>query len=158
MQSEDVNESYNNDLKQLDIPYTGSTWPTFPRGLEPDFVQFPSITKQWILELGDEIKFENNETKVYSITSITPPSENGGKLKVTVTPPIEDQTTNLDFFVVRRFIEEKGTIILQTPKPYLYPTSASTSPGLILPEFTVAEISKDPNLILKDLEDKKLIE
>ena len=158
MESEDVNEAYNNNLKQIDIPYTSSTWPTFPRGEEPDFVQFPSITEYWSLELKDQIKFENNENKVYSIVSITPPSENGGKLKVVVSPPIEDQTTNLDFFVVRRFIEEKGTIILSTPKPYLFPSSASSAPGILLPEYTVEEINEDPNLILKDLEDKKLIE
>jgi hypothetical protein len=158
MQSDDVNKSYNRDLKQIDIPYTASSFPSFPRGLEPDFVQFPSITEQWSLELEDEIKFENNENKVYSIIAITPPSENGGKLKVTVSPPIEDQTTDLDFFVVRRFIEEKGTIVLSTPKPYIFPTSASSSPGILLPEYTVKAIDQDPNLVLKELEDRKLIE
>ena len=158
MVSEKVNEAYDNGLKQVDIPYSASRWPKFPRGIEPDFVQFPSVTETWRLELGDEIKFENNENQTYRINSITPPSENGGKLKVTVQPPIENQTINKDFFVIRRFVEEKGTLILETPKPYIFPTSASSSPGLILPEFPVKEIGTDPDVIIKDLEDKKLIE
>ena len=158
MTSEKVNEAYDNGLKQIDIPYSASRWPKFPRGIEPNFVQFPSVTETWRLELGDEIKFENNENLTYKINSITPPSENGGKLKITVQPPIENQTINKDFFVIRRFVEEKGTLILETPKPYIFPTSASTSPGLILPEFPIKEIGTDPDLIIKDLEDKKLIE
>lgn len=164
MQSEKVNEAYDNELKQVDIPYVPSTWPKFPFGQEPSFVTFPNITKFWSLELEDEIKFENNENKVHKIISISPPAESGN-LRVTVSPPIEDFTTNFDFFVVRRFMEEKGTVILNTPKPYFPSISGSvttvvpsTSPGVILPEFPVEEINIDPNLIIKDLEDKKLIE
>jgi hypothetical protein len=164
MQSEKVNEAYNNKLKQVDIPYIPSTWPKFPFGQEPNFVTFPNITKLWNLELNDEIKFENNESKVYRIIDISPPEESG-TLRVTINPPIEDFTTDFDFFIVRRFIEEKGTIILSTPKPYFPSISGSvttvipsTSPGIILPEFPVKEIDVDPNLIIKDLEDKKLIE
>lgn len=164
MQSEKVNEAYNNALKQVDVPYVPSTWPKFPFGQEPSFVTFPNITELWNLELEDEIKFENNEDKVHKIISISPPAESGN-LRVTISPPIEDFTTNFDFFVVRRFIEEKGTVILNTPKPYFPSISGSvttvipsTSPGIILPEFPVKEIDIDPNLIIKDLEDKKLIE
>jgi hypothetical protein len=158
MSSIKANEAYGINLKQEDLPYSASTWPKFPRGIEPDFVQFPSITEEWSLKLGDEIKFENNESLVYKINSITPPSANGGELKITVQPPIENQTINKDFFVIRRFVEEKGTLILSTPKPYTFPVTASTSPGLILPEFPTKEIDKDPDAIIKDLEDKKLIE
>lgn len=164
MQSQKVNEAYDNALKQVDIPYIPSTWPKFPFGQEPSFVTFPNITKLWSLELGDEIKFENDENKVHQIIDISPPAESGN-LRVTVTPPIKDFTTDFDFFVVRRFIEEKGTVILNTPKPYFPSISGSvttvipsTSPGIILPEFPVKEIDIDPNLIIKDLEDKKLIE
>lgn len=158
MQSEKVNEAYDNELKQIDLAYTASSFPTFPLNIEPDFVQFPPITQFWSLKIRDEIKFENNESLVYQVKSIIPPAGNSGKLKVVVTPPIENQTINLDFFSIRRFIEEKGTIILDTKKPYSFPISASSSPGLILPEFPIIEIGTDPDLIIKDLEDKKLID
>ena len=158
MQSEKVNEAYSSDLKQIDIPYTSSTWPKFPSNREPDFIQMPPVTQFWDIQLGDQIKFENNEESVYTVSNIIPPAGNNGKLKITVFPPIENQTINLDFFIIRRFAEEKGTIILNTPKPYTYPVTASSAPGLILPEFPVQEIGTDPDLILKDLEDKKLID
>jgi hypothetical protein len=168
---------------QAHLNYTGGASTVFPLTREPDFIEFDPITDPWSLEIGDEIRFENNENLVYTITSangrqaIEPPSdpfsndlENKG-LRIVVTPPfestgsdgsiVETQPTNLDFFVVRRYKENKNYLILDQQIPYDFPTTGSlkpaSSPGIALPEYRIEKYNRNPDEVLKDLIEKRII-
>ena len=65
----------------------------------------------------------------------------------------------LDFFVIRRFVEDAGSIIINQKFPYnSNPQLGLTSAGFLAPPFTVPELETNPDTVLRDLVDKKLIE
>jgi hypothetical protein len=132
---------------------------------------------------GDEIRFENNENLTYKVSSIgdrksiiEPKDVNSdlpeNKLRVVITPPFEytgsngqiikNQPSNFDFFVVRRYKENKNFIILDQQMPYgitsgSIPVSPSSSPGLLLTEYRVDKFNVNPDLVLKDLIEKGIV-
>jgi hypothetical protein len=147
---------------------------------------------------GDEIRFENNENLTYKVTSvegreavIKPENVNSNspidKLRVVVTPPFEytgsngqiikNEPSNFDFFVVRRYKENRNFIILNQQMPYgiistgkgeiafsgedasvgIEPVNPASSPGILLPEYRVDKFNVNPDLILKDLIEKGII-
>lgn len=198
MSSSILNQTYGKPFIQAALPYSGSVNTNFPLTVEPDFIAFDTITDFWELKPGDEIRFENNEELTYRITSIdgrdpiTPPSNPDSnsisdKLQVVVSPPFEytgsdgeikiNQPSNFDFFVVRRFKENKNFIILDQQMPYginstgkgeiafsetdnfigVQPVSPSSSPGLLLPQYRVGKFNTNPDLVLKDLIEKGIV-
>jgi hypothetical protein len=198
MSSSILNQTYGKSFVQAKLPYIGAVSTDFPLTVEPSFIEFDPITDYWELQEGDEIRFENNENLTYRITSIggrksvTPPNNPDSdiiadKLKVVVTPPFQytgsngqlivNQPSDFDFFVVRRYKENKNFIILDQQMPYgiistgkgevafsgedgyvgVEPVNPSSSPGLLLPQHRVDKFNINPDLVLKDLIEKKII-
>lgn len=138
--------------------------PDFFSGKEPDFLKFPAIQNDWEVIPGDEIRFENDETQVYKILNVIPPASSTpvgddeiGRLKLVLNREI-DPGVNLDFFLIRRYLKDEGNLIIDFPKPYGIPFSANTATGLIFPEFPVRELNTNPDEVLKNLLEQKLIE
>jgi hypothetical protein len=172
---EDGNNTNGNYYVQAKLDYVPGSSTDFPSTIEPDFIEFDPVVDPWSLQIGDELRFENNENLVYTITStngrqaIEPPTnpestdpENDG-LRIIVSPPFEDsdgninEPSNFDFFVVRRYKENRNFIILDQQKPYGFPVSASTSPGILLPEHRIEKYDRNPDEVLKDLIEKRII-
>ena len=164
---------------QAKLDYVGNSNINFPNTREPEFIEFDPVQDPWSLKVGDEIRFENREDLVYTITSVNgrqaiePPTnpestdpENEG-LRIIVSPPFEFtgsngtintvEPTNFDFFVVRRYKENKNFIILDQQKPYGFPVSQSSSPGILLPEHRIEKYDRNPDEVLKDLIEKRII-
>lgn len=166
MSSSILNQAYSSSYIQAKLPYIGAASTDFPLTIEPDFVEFDPVTDFWSLQVGDEIRFENNEELVYTIISPPTPPKNSfsenieDKLQVKVSPAFTEgstQPTNFDFFVVRRWKENKNFLILDQQKPYGFPVSQSSSPGILLPEHRVDTFNTNPDLVLKDLIEKNII-
>ena len=179
MSSSILNQTYGKPFVQAKLPYSGSINTDFPLTVEPSFIEFDPVTDFWYLEIGDEIRFENNENLVFTIVDKIneegkkKTSENiDDKLQVIVTPPFEyvdsegknivNTPTNFDFFVVRRYKENKNFIILNQQMPYgitsgSIPVSPSSSPGLLLTEYRVDKFNVNPDLVLKDLIEKGIV-
>ena len=172
---ENGNNTNGNYYVQAKLDYIPGSSTDFPSTIEPSFTEFDPVVDPWSLKIGDEIRFENNENLVYTITSvdgrqaIEPPTnpestnpENDG-LRIIVSPPFEDsegnlnEPSNFDFFVVRRYKENKNFIILDQQKPYGFPVSASSSPGILLPEHRIEKYDRNPDEVLKDLIEKRII-
>ena len=156
---------------QAKLPYEGDSNVVFPSTQEPDFIDFDAVQDPWSLEIGDEIRFENNENKVFTITSLDGrqaikipgdvTSENiSEKLQVVVTPQLPS-TFNGDFFVVRRYKENRNFVILDQQTPYGFPTTGSlepsSSPGILLPEHRIEKYDRNPDEVLKELIEKRII-
>lgn len=175
---EEGNNTNGKYYVQAKLDYVGDTNVDFPATIEPDFIEFDPVEDAWSLQIGDEIRFENQENQVYTITSvegrqaIIPPANPDSdsisdKLQIVVTPPFEDadgnvtEPSNLDFFVVRRYKENKNFIILNQQKPYGFPGTGSiqpsSSPGILLPEHRVEKYNRNPDEVLKDLIEKRII-
>lgn len=156
---------------QAKLPYKGDTNVSFPTTVEPDFIEFDPVQDPWSLKVGDEIRFENNENLVFTITSkdnqpaiINPGDLSSNsidqKLQVYVVPEIPEEI-NLDFFVVRRYKENRNFIILDQQMPYGFPITGSlkppSSPGILLPEHRTEKYNRNPDEVLKDLIEKRII-
>jgi hypothetical protein len=203
MSSSILNQTYYNEeskksFVQAHLPYVGAVSTDFPLTVEPSFIEFEPVTDFWEMKEGDEIRFENNENLTYKVTSvegreavIRPENVNSNspidKLRVVVTPPFEytgsngqiikNEPSNFDFFVVRRYKENRNFIILNQQMPYgiistgkgeiafsgedasvgIEPVNPASSPGILLPEYRVDKFNVNPDLILKDLIEKGII-
>ena len=97
---------------------------------------------------------------------ITPEENPNGRLQLVVDRVIPT-TTNLNFFLLRRFTDSPGTLLIDKEFPYseILPSGSTqlsknqqTTTGIIFPEFPIDEIQDTPDSILQTLRDKKLIE
>jgi hypothetical protein len=196
MSSSLLNQTYdipNSPYYQAKLGYKGDRSTDFPLTIEPGFIEFDPVTDPWKLEIGDEIRFENNEALTFKITSIddlaekdTDSEDINDKLRVTISPPftyinkkgesVVNIPNNFDFFVVRRYKDNKNFIILDQKMPYGFsygngtidysgedvqagvePVTRSSSPGILLPEHRIEVFNKNPDLILKDLIEKGIV-
>jgi len=193
MSSSILNQTYSSSFVQAKLPYNGAVSTDFPLTVEPSFIEFDPVTDIWEMKEGDEIRFENNENLTYRVTTppIVPKDVNSdlpeNKLRVVVTPPFEytasngqvikNEPSNFDFFVVRRYKENRNFVILDQQMPYgiistgkgqvafsgedgfvgIEPVNPSSSPGLLLTEYRVDKFNVNPDLILKDLIEKRII-
>ena len=64
----------------------------------------------------------------------------------------------LDFFLVRRYVEDASSLITFQQYPYGNPPVSQSVSGFISPEYPSPRLKTNPDDILSDLIDKKLIE
>jgi len=193
MSSSLLNQTYGLSYYQARLDYKGDRSTDFPLTVEPGFIEFDPVSDPWKLELGDEIRFENNEKLTFKITLIDDLEGKNinseaiaDKLRVKVFPPFQyvdengktiiNQPSNFDFFVVRRYKDNKNFIILDQQMPYGFsygngtidysgediqagvePVTRASSPGILLPEHRIEVFDKNPDLVLKDLIEKGIV-
>ena len=161
MSSSNFNEAYGSDSFQGDLPYVPSTTEYFPGGSEPSDIQFPSIVYPLELQPGDEIRFVNNENYSYRINKVIPPQENiegdnKGRLKIELDGQVP-RNIDKNFFLVRRYIPNANSMIIDAQYPYSTPPSSSTSNGVIFPPFPSIELEASASAIISDLTSKGII-
>ncbi len=210
-----LNKAYGRDFIQADLIYTASQNKDFPGGLEPYYTTFPSIQTPWSVNIGDEIRFQNNEDLNFTITNVTPPDQNTDQttwqegypsLILEVDGLIPDSLENrytgslaglegraldplatqslyqndvdadvvpsyrtvivesdkifrgLDFFSLRRFVDDAGVIITNQNMPYVNPPQTGSSSGFMFPVYPTLPLKVSPDELLTTLRDNKLIE
>ena len=131
LQDPNGNAAYNEGYFQGYLPYTSSANNVFPGGLEPADTAFPLSNIPWNVEVNDEIRFENNESKVFKITEVIPPSlSDNGKLKLKLDSNIPP-STNKDFFLLRRYVYSPNSIVVDQFFPYgALPTTKEFIPSV----------------------------
>lgn len=160
MSSSNMNEAYGTEYKQGDLPYIPGPSPYFPGGVEPLGTQFDIIEFPLEIYPQDEIRFANNEDYSYIILEVEPPQNNiiggVGRIKITLDRNVPGDV-NKDFFLIRRNIPDASSIYMGTTFPYQTPPSASTSPGILFPEYPSLELETSASLIVTDLISKGVI-
>jgi hypothetical protein len=213
LQSSNGNTTYNDGFIMGTLTYAPSTNVRFPGGLEPDDTTFPDFNIPWNLEIGDEIRFVNDEAESYTIKAITPPDQNSNSTTPKLLLVLDREvpaSVDKDFFLLRRFVYEPSAILIDAEFPYgelsstteFIPTidskttylsiqgvatSASnageanestntssttgsfvttvdrllkknnTPSGFLFPEFPAPSIELEPDVIMRELRDNKLI-
>ena len=128
--------------------FTGSYFPA-----SPIYQTFPSSSASYepvlpfTLQTNDEIRFEGDETQIYTITTV----ETGisGSLYLTLNRNIADGT-DLDSFLIRRYTPDPGYILLDIP-------SEGGGTGFIFPEHVTLDVQRNFNTIIQNLKEKGLI-
>ena len=124
---------------------------------------FNSIQLPWSIKYGDEFRFEGREDFVYQVGKIFGPSDSGsgrltqtGSIEVHFNTPLpvnaSTSSFNLDHFLIRRYIDDATTAIIEGFKPI-----NSVGPYIIKPEYVVPELDKDIDSFILDLTQKGLL-
>jgi hypothetical protein len=161
MSSSNINEAYGRGFFQSNLEYTPGPSEFFPNGQEPSNTRFDNIKYPIEFQTGDEIRFGNNENYTYTIKQVLPPQENvegdnKGRTKIVLSKEVPT-SINKDFFLIRRKISSKNSVILDATFPYGVPVTASSSPGILYPEFPTELLNTSASLIVEDLVDKGII-
>jgi len=110
---------------------------------------FFGIVNDFTLEVGDEIRFQGTETQAYKIIDVddlsSPPIFTVDR-GITLTNP------QMDWFLVRRYVDAPGNIIIEADKP-----AGGTSPGFFMPLYPTQEIEDNFDNIIKNLKTDQLI-
>ena len=179
MSSSILNDAYNNNFAAGDLDYEQGPNADFPFNQEPDFITFPPIPVDFDIRIGDEIRFENDESLSYRVVGPTPQpksivetfdmvgTQGNGQQKPMLRLELDGiipPSTNVDFFLIRRFENSRNLVILDQQKPYgvirtgsVVEVEKSSAPGILRPEFLVPELNGSPDQIFDDLLEKKIL-
>ena len=114
---------------------------------------FFGITNDFVLEVGDEIRFQGTETQTYKIISIDVATIlNPGALVYTVDRNLTLTNTEMNWFLVRRYVDNPANIILEVDKP-----AGGTSPGILKPQYLSRNAEDNIDTILENLRRDALI-
>jgi hypothetical protein len=93
---------------------------------------FNPIVLDFELKKDDEIRFQGLENLAFVINNIT--SSATGQLTVNIDRNIPDGT-NLNYFLIRRYVEDPSSIILEVNKP-----AGASSAGILKPQYVTEEV------------------
>ena len=111
---------YYNQRSQQSLTYNPGPSTRFPGGFEPEDTVIPNFNILWSVKVGDQIRFVNDESKVYNILGVQTPVERGAfdsQLLLLLDRPV-DPSINKDFFLLRRWNFEPSSIIINKTFPY----------------------------------------
>ena len=104
---------------------------------------FDPITLAFNPQPSDEIRFQGLENLSFVVTSITQSAT--GQLQLNLDNDIPNGT-NLNYFLLRRYVVDPGNIILDITKP-----AGQTSDGVLIPEYIADTAKKVVESILPGL-------
>jgi hypothetical protein len=128
-----LHSSFNSyyGLKQVDIKNTG----------------FFGITNPFTIQVGDEIRFQGTEEQAYQVVEVY---ENTNPKSFLLDRYIS--AANLNWFLVRRYVDNPANIILEVDKP-----AGGTSPGILKPQYLSRDAEDNIDTILENLRRDALI-
>ena len=114
------NDYYNSGRSQQSLIYNPGPSSRFPGGFEPEDTVIPNFNIKWSVNVGDQIRFINDESQVYNILGVKDPEErenNDMQLLLLLDREI-GPSINKDFFLLRRWNFEPSSIIINQTFPY----------------------------------------
>jgi len=108
---------------------------------------FNPITTTFTVQVGDEIRFEGTETQTYYIKDV---DTTGGEVILTLDRICT--ASNLDYFLLRRYVNDPSYILLSVDKP-----AGGTSTGILTPEYFYKGTEGNLQSTLATLKGKQLI-
>jgi hypothetical protein len=113
---------------------------------------FNPITFDFVLQIGDQIRFQGTEAQTYTITSVDNAISTPGAIVFTVDRQINLTNPEMNWFLVRRYVNDPSYILLSVDKP-----AGGTSVGVLTPEYFYGGTEEKVNSILKTLTTEQLI-
>ena len=114
---------------------------------------FNPVTLPFTVEVGDEFRFEGDESKTFMVQEasvITTPLVT--YLQIILNRPISGSGININEFVLRRYVDSAGSFIFNGSVP-----SGVASPYLIKPEYISDKMEQNIGKYIADLTSKGLL-
>jgi len=114
------NDYYNSGRSQQSLNYLPGPSSRFPGGFEPEDTVIPNFNIPWTVEVGDQIRFINDESQVFNVLGVKTPEEreNNDRQLLLLLDRSVDPSINKDFFLLRRWRFEPSSIIINQTFPY----------------------------------------
>ena len=64
----------------------------------------------------------------------------------------------IDNFLIRRYVDDASAMVISQQYPQTNPPNTSSATGFLVPEYPIATLKTNPDEVLSDLVDKRLIE
>lgn len=109
---------------------------------------FNSINYPFIPQPYDEIRFEAIEPNAYTIIS----ASFSDRLYLFLDREISPQGTDINFFLLRRYVDDPAYIILDVDKP-----AGASGGGILKPEFLLGRTDLGISRIIENLEERGLL-
>jgi hypothetical protein len=109
---------------------------------------FNSISYPFEIQPYDEIRFEGLETNTYTIISASLTD----RLYLSLDRNISPGGTNLNFFLIRRYVDDPAFITLDVDKP-----AGDSGEGVLKPQYLTGRIEGKIDTILENLQERGLI-
>jgi hypothetical protein len=120
---------------------------------------FGTVSLDWELKIGDEFRFEGNESNTFMVKKVYGPSESDdsrisqtGSLEVQFNNSLPSASINLDHFLIRRYVPDASQIIIKGFKP-----TNAVGPYIIKPEYVTSKLNKGVDDYILNLTNKGLI-
>ena len=114
---------------------------------------FNSVNLPFTVEVGDEIKFDNNENKSFLVTKVITPEENSlNKLYITLSGGMT-KTMNKDFFAIRRYVDTSSMLLMKIDKV----VGSGGKSGVLYPKYPSPALKANYEKIISDLKTKGII-
>ena len=152
-----LNNNYGSGYYQSPSPYTASINTAFPFSIEPSYTSIPTPTDPLEFFPGDQIRFVNLESEVYTIISVSEGTVDGNQRIILNLDKDITVGINLDFFLIRRFKPANNFVILDQQKPYGLPPLPSSAPGILQTQFQNQELETNPDKVITNLIERNLI-
>jgi hypothetical protein len=117
--------------------YLGQTQVNIPQS------GFNPITNPFNPQIGDEIRFQGVETLAFQIINIT--ASISGQYQLILNKEIPSGT-NLNYFLIRRYVDDPSSIILDVDKP-----AGATSEGILKPQYISPDLDSRIETIIQTL-------
>ena len=113
---------------------------------------FNTVTLPFTFEVGDEIKFNNDERKSFLITNVETPEENVvGRVYISLNGKM-NKAMNKEFFAVRRYVDTSNMLLMKIPK-----VAGTTNKGVVFPKYPSLRLKQNYEKIISDLKTKGII-
>ena len=109
---------------------------------------FNAISYPFDIQPYDEIRFEGIEANSYTVIS----ASFSDRLYLYLDRNISPGGTNLNFFLIRRYVDDPAFIILDVDKP-----AGDSGEGILKPEYLSGRIEGKIDTILENLQERGLI-
>lgn len=113
---------------------------------------FNGVNLRFEPQVGDEVKFNNDEYRSYMITDVITPAESStGKLYLTLDKPMKS-TDNVNFFAIRRYVDANNMILMKTEK-----VAGTQNTGILYPKYPSKRLAENYEKIISDLKTKTIL-
>jgi len=113
---------------------------------------FNDVNLPFTVQVGDEIKFNNSETRTYLITKVETPDQNTtGRLYLTLNTLVP-KSIDKDFFAIRRYVDTSNMILMNTER-----VAGTQKNGILYPKYPSPRLKANYENIISDLKNQGIL-
>ena len=113
---------------------------------------FNTVTLPFTVQVGDEIKFNNDEAKVFLVTNVETPAQNAQQVLYITLDKKPNKAVNKDFFAIRRYIDTSNMVLMRINR-----VAGTQNAGVLFPKYPSDILKVNYTRILSDLVNKGIL-